>query len=117
MNLKRETLKILEFNNRSWDDVLWVGGDDFKIDKDLFLKLADKNYDNGFGGQEVAKDLVIVGTDFWMKRGEYDGSEWWDFYWKEFEEPKETREIKSLFGKIGWDTLAEINSEKELEYN
>ena len=37
------------------------------------------NYDNGFGGAEVHGDLKIVGNDWWMERGEYDGSEWWEF--------------------------------------
>lgn len=42
--------------------------------------MAEKvNYDNGFGGQEVVTDLVILGDNWWLERGEYDGSEWWGF--------------------------------------
>jgi len=43
------------------------------------LKLADVCYNNSFGGQEIAEDLLIVGEDWWMERCEYDGSEWWEF--------------------------------------
>jgi hypothetical protein len=36
------------------------------------------DYDAGYGGQEIATDLVVVFADgSWLERGEYDGSEWW----------------------------------------
>ncbi|MDU0406154.1 hypothetical protein ML8HA_01956 [Lactococcus lactis] len=35
------------------------------------------NYDSGYGGQEIAYNLMIKGNGFIMTRGEYDGSEWW----------------------------------------
>lgn len=35
-------------------------------------------YDNGYGGQELYG--VITFTDgTWLSRGEYDGSEWWEY--------------------------------------
>jgi hypothetical protein len=37
------------------------------------------NYDDGFGGNEIPLSLVVVGDDWWLERGEYDGSEWWEF--------------------------------------
>lgn len=78
-NLLKETLEVLSDNGKSFDDVLWVGSGDGYITKELFLKLADVNYDSGYGGQEIAQDLLIVGEDWWLERGEYDGSEWWEF--------------------------------------
>jgi len=36
-------------------------------------------YDSGYGATKVAKDLVIVGEDWWLERCEYNGSEWWEF--------------------------------------
>ena len=24
---------------------------------------------------------MVVGSDWWMTRGEYDGSEWWEMHW------------------------------------
>lgn len=79
MNLKNETIRELANNGKSWDDVLGVCGNDFQISKELFLQLADREYDNGFGGKEVASDLKVVGSDFWLERHSYDGSEWWEF--------------------------------------
>ena len=57
------------------DDVVWIGGSDFEISREEFLKLADCPYDAGYGAPEVATDLVLVGNDFWLERQEYDGSE------------------------------------------
>ena len=44
-----------------------------------FAKLANKKYDNGYGGNEVPLDLIVVGKDWWLERHEYDGAEWWEF--------------------------------------
>lgn len=78
-NLKDETLEILESNGYSKSDVDWIGCVDFAIPTELFWELADRCYDNGFGGQEVAKDLIVVLKDgSWLERYEYDGSEWWE---------------------------------------
>ena len=79
INLKDETLEVLNRYNKTWDDVEWLGNNDKIIDKDKFLILADREYDNGYGGNEVSLNLVVVGKDFWLERHEYDGSEWWEF--------------------------------------
>lgn len=44
-----------------------------------FLKDMDFMYDAGYGGQELHGTIWFEGKDFWLTRGEYDGSEWWDF--------------------------------------
>lgn len=44
-----------------------------------FAALADFNYNSGYGGNEIEGSLKIVGADWWLERGEYDGSEWWEF--------------------------------------
>ncbi len=42
------------------------------------LALLNKEYDDGYGGQRL--DGIIVFKDgTWLSRGEYDGSEWWDY--------------------------------------
>lgn len=79
VNFLKETTEVLSENGKTFDDVLWVGSSDGYIEKDLFLKLANINYDNGYGGQEIAQDLLIVGQGWWLERGGYDGSEWWEF--------------------------------------
>ena len=110
MNLLNETLKALETHNISAEDVLWVGSMDGKmaIRWDAFELIADKtNYNNGYGGVEIANDLVVVGNGWWLERGEYDGSEWWEF---------KTMPFKDLYAEpfehicdCGWKGLAELN--------
>ena len=43
-------------------------------------KVLDIDYDDGYGDQEIAVDLVVVFTDGgFLRRAEYDGSEWWEY--------------------------------------
>lgn len=116
-NLLKETKDVLKYNGKTFDDVVAIFGDDFKITKENFIKVANRSYDSGFGGQEVAKDLKILGKDFIMKRGEYDGSEWWDYIPFAYEIPKNVIEVKSVItNNISWVTLKEID-EQESEEN
>lgn len=79
-NLKTETLDELTKNGKKPSDVKWCGSrGHFQFSFDDFLKIADIEYDSGYGGNEIARDLVIVGENWWLERGEYDGSEWWEF--------------------------------------
>lgn len=107
MNLKNETLEVLADNNKTWEDVEWVGCKKFQISKDRFLELADVEYDDGYGHPDVAIDLLVVGKDFWLERHEYDGSEWWE-YKEMFSKPNITKEIKTLTNGC-WSTLSELN--------
>lgn len=44
-----------------------------------FLKKLDFKYDNGYGAQNL--DGIIWFKDgSWATRGEYDGSEWWEYH-------------------------------------
>ena len=78
-NLGKETISFLKKHGKKWSDVVGVCGNDFQITKEQFLELADKRYDSGYGGNEVALDLKVVGKDFWLERNEYDGAEWWEY--------------------------------------
>ena len=78
-NLVEETISFLKKHGKKWSDVVGVCGNDFQITKEQFLELADKRYDSGYGGNEVALDLKVVGKDFWLERNEYDGAEWWEY--------------------------------------
>lgn len=90
-NLLAETKEILAQSGKTVADVRWVGlrkrgWRNSESDKRLpvgswadFEKFADFDYDSGYGGNEVAGGLVVVGDDWWLERGEYDGSEWWEF--------------------------------------
>lgn len=60
-NLWEETIKFLEENGKTFEDVLFIQGEDFKVTKENFEIVAKKtNYDDGFGAQHVATDLVLV---------------------------------------------------------
>jgi hypothetical protein len=43
-----------------------------------FLEQLNFKYDSGFGGQELF-GTVWLSDGTWLSRGEYDGSEWWDY--------------------------------------
>lgn len=92
VNLKNSTLNVLKQHNKLPSDIKWVGCANFKIPIEEFWKLADREYDAGYGGVEVAEDLIVVGESWWLERHEYDGSEWWEY--KEL--PKEPEKILSV---------------------
>lgn len=111
-NLLDEIKEDLEYKGKTEKDIIWVGCGDFEIPLDLFWKLAEKtNYDSGFGGQEIANDLIVAGKNFWLERHEYDGSEWFEF--KSLpERPKQVRyDIKRLGCGGMWASLAEHQEE------
>ena len=64
-NLLKETLKTLWEHGKNSEDVKWCGTENGWCTWDEFAA--------------VAKDLVIVGEDWWLERREYDGSSWWEF--------------------------------------
>lgn len=117
MNLLKETTDVLNENDKGWNDVLWVGGDDFKIPYADVHKLFDVDYNNGYGAPEIAMDLKVVGNGWWLERKEYDGAECWSYK----EQPKEPDGFKSidsviprLYGKLGENNDEEYDDE---EYN
>ena len=108
-NLLYETRSVLDQHGKTLFDVVWVGCTDFQIPINQFVECANQKYDSGYGAPEVATDLLVVGSDFWLERHEYDGSEWWEY--KELPKmPHETRSIHRVMGGA-WDTLEELNKE------
>lgn len=108
-NLLKETKEVLKENKKTLKDVLWCGSEEYGwFDIDVFEKLADKEYDGGYGAQEVAKDLVLVGKDFWLERDEYHGSEWWDYKTTPKKPKKNT--IPTTLIKGMWESLTEMNT-------
>lgn len=81
INLLQETIEYLQKHGHTPGDVLWVGSYcGHTVDTwDSFAAKADFDYYAGYGGQEVANDIVVVGKDWWMERFEYDGSECWSY--------------------------------------
>ena len=80
MNLLKEAIETLIENDEYEVDVLWVGieGENRYMTWEEFKKIANFEYDDGFGWKEI-KNLIIVGSNFWLERAEYDGSEWWAY--------------------------------------
>ncbi len=81
MNLLEGTILVLQEYGKTPGDVSWVGSADgeFVISWYGFSKISDVEYDNGYGAQEIASDLVVVGRSWWLSREEYDGSEGWQY--------------------------------------
>lgn len=86
-NLWEETIEVLKDHSLTWDDVdeVILDGDNVTISKENFEEVARKTYyDNGYGAAEIRTDLIIAGWNWWLERGEYDGSEWWEFQTQPF---------------------------------
>jgi hypothetical protein len=96
-NLLTETIKCLADNGKNPKDVLWIGDASSSCTWDQFAECASFDYDDGYGGQEIYADLVIVGKDFWLERHEYDGSEWWEF--KQLPTQPPTGSVKLAHGR------------------
>ena len=119
VNLLKETKAILKEYGKTIKDIVAVQGADFGIRVDDFIRLADTEYDNGYGSQKVAEDLVVIGNEFWLERHEYDGSEWWEC--KEcpvilkniMEATALTVNQCEFHCSCGWETLKSLNVESE----
>ena len=80
INLLTETIDALAAAGRTPDDVRWVQDGVGSYEWPAFVEVAKSvEYSNGFGGAEIISDLKICGDGWWLERGEYDGSEWWEF--------------------------------------
>lgn len=118
INLLHETENILEAHDLTWDDVAFIGCDEFSVSVENFREVAaTADYDEGYGAPEVAQDLVIVfNNGGWLDRREYDGSEWWEYHIAPAK-PKQQREIHALVvgqkrnGEYpGWLNLERMNA-------
>lgn len=116
-NLLLETKEILEVNGKTIEDIKWVGNGKYFVDINKFLEISNTDYDDGYGSQQVACDLIVVGDDWWLERREYDGSEWWELKSMP-SKPEEYMDLKYLTveqaeknGKrlVGWSNLKELN--------
>lgn len=79
INFLEETIECLKEEDKNTSDVLWVGNRESKMSWENFTRIADFIYDNGFGCNQIAMDLMVVGKDWWFERREYDGAENWVF--------------------------------------
>lgn len=115
MNLLKETIECIKESGHTVNQIVFIGSEKsgHSCTWEEFEILANKEYDNGYGRQKVAKDLIIVFSDGQkMWRGEYDGSEWWEFS-TPFKMPETKKPIKNLFSEFGCYSLEPLNEESE----
>ena len=82
MNLLQETLGAITEAKLTPDRITFIGASSGShgCTWEEFKEIADIEYDEGYGGQEVADDLVVVfDNGAWLSRSEYDGAEWWTY--------------------------------------
>ena len=111
MNLLKETIEFIDRIGYDVTDIVHIGNEEYGCTFKEFEALANIEYNDGFGGQEIASDLKIVFKDGnYMFRSEYDGSEWWDFK-RPFIIPDSPKKITRLKDDGIWETLAELHEE------
>lgn len=73
-NFYHETIEFLSLHGKSPKDIKWMG---FKFRYtfgwETFKRLANKEYNNGFGDYVYNDLLVIVGDGWWLSMENYDG--------------------------------------------
>ena len=113
-NLVRETKERLQAYEVNEDAVLWVGSKDGRYAitwGDFCKQYNDVMYYPGYGPQEIASDLVVVGEDWWLERTEYDGAEGWAFKRKPMKRTG-SNTFKIVKSDKGDQTLDEISFNK-----
>lgn len=118
-NFLKETIEAIEESGHRVKDVMFVGSSDgkYRLKFPEFAKIADFDYNPGFGSQEIAKDLIIyLKNKTYIARGEYDGSEWWEYNVpKVFKPSDRSKPYKNVWvgqvEKVGLETVEELNRE------
>lgn len=112
-NLLRETIAEIARAKRTTAEIVFIGSPwtGHSCTWDEFTRLADIEYNSGYGGAEVAGDLRVVFNDGgFMAREEYDGSEWWAYHGPALNLPTERKPIHTLVRGTSYrDSLADIN--------
>lgn len=116
MNFKKETYTAIKESGHKREDVMFIGSSNgkYRINMDKFDTISDFNYDNSWGSAEIAEDLIIYFKDkTYITRGEYDGSEWWEYNVpKVFSENDVYKDFNNLGGSgVMWKTVAELNGD------
>ena len=79
-NLLEETIEQIEECGHTTNEVNFVADEKSCCSWEDFARTAKNyDYDEDYGGVEVNTNLVVVGSDWWLERNEYDGSEWWEY--------------------------------------
>lgn len=82
INFLAETINAIVEAHQYTQTVLSVRSRDgeYATSWEEFAKIADTNYDNGFGSAQIPSDLIVEFMDgTYLYRDEYDGSEAWEY--------------------------------------
>ncbi|OOC83296.1 hypothetical protein [Enterobacter cloacae] len=81
-DMPRIKCAIVKYGYNFWDDdcqkELLLHEGYSELFYNLFLQKLDFKYDDGYGGQELFGNIWYEDGTFSI-RGEYDGSEWWEY--------------------------------------
>lgn len=117
INFLQETIEAILDSGHQINDVMFIGSSSGKhrIDWNKFEKIANFEYDNGYGGQEIASDLIVYFNDHtYIDRREYDGSEWWEYNVPKIFNPEDNYDtFDKLTGDGSWRTVEELQNEEE----
>lgn len=111
-NLVKETKERLYAHQLLESSVLWVGSRDGRFAltwKDFCDKFTNVSYQHLWGEQEIAGDLVVVGSDWWLERTCLDGAEGWAFKRKPSKNPNSVP-FDRVKNQDGVSYVREINS-------
>ena len=82
INAQQELLQVLNSIKKNQSDISWmlVYTADYSEISEAFTSIdqLDFTYDSGYGTQKLF-GVVFFNDNTWLERGEYDGSEWWDY--------------------------------------
>lgn len=118
-NLLAETIHKIISANQTTDTVLCVRSRDgeYVLSWEEFAKLADVDYNSGYGSAEIPSDIIVEFTDnTYLYRNEYDGSEWWEYAEKLPLVQPNPKPITKLVGRY-WPTVAELHNPEEWDEN
>lgn len=79
---KDETIDAITESGHLLEDVMFIGSNDgkYRVSIDKFLEISNFTYNSGYGASNIPTDLIVYFKDkSYITRGEYDGSEWWEY--------------------------------------
>lgn len=79
INLLEETIQDIHDHGKHIEDVIWVGNNSKKCTWKQFEEMANFEYGDALGAEEVIRGVYVVGKNWWLERHSYDNSEWWEF--------------------------------------
>lgn len=80
---------LSDFESHSCDKKLILKVGHTEKEMEAFLNELDFEYDSGYSIQYLFGTIWLKSNEAWLERGEYDGSEWWEYK----ERPEITKEL------------------------